>query len=497
MTQRILFIIKNLYTMERLGVMQMSALARKQNWDTDLLISDEHDSAQIKEKIASFQPAILAFSAMSPEYPSLEHLARLLRKQTDSFILFGGPHPTFFQEIIHEPFIDAIAFGEGDYSFPMFLERFASGGDYTGTPGMHFNVNGRIVNNPPAPLIEDLDHLPFPDRSLMVRGNPLLEHNRSHIFFASRGCPNSCTYCFNHKYNKMFRSCGRILRRRSVDNLISEIEQCRRDFGTEFAYIDDDIFTLCPLEWLEEFAREFPRRVGIPFMCNVHVNFVNEEKVKLLKAGGCQVVCFGIECGDADVSRHLLKRNILNESIISLAEILHRYDIRFMTQNLMALPVEHPLGVDLATLDLNIRCRPTYAVAHLFYPLPGTDLERYSREHDYYDNQHDLLPERTNSFSALTFPDPREKIRVQRLHKLFGLVVSFPFLRPLVPLLIRLPLGFIYSFLFVAWYGYSMRFRLEKTSKSGKELQFFLRSLRRSFSSFWRKPARVKTHDSP
>lgn len=488
MQKRILFIIKNLYTMERLGVMQMAALARRRDWECDLLVADEMDYSSILLKINTIKPSILAFSAMSPEFPALDQLARRLKEDDPSFVLFGGPHATFFQDIIEFNHIDAVAFGEGDISFPEFLDKFAEGEDFRHTPGMHFRQNGRIIRNPPAPLVSNLDELPFPDRGLMIKGNDLLRHNRSHIFMASRGCPNACTYCFNHRYNELFRDCGKIIRRRSVDNFLAEMAATKAEYNTEFAYIDDDIFTLCSMAWLQEFTEKYPVRVGIPFMCNVHVNFIDEDKVRLLKAAGCRYVCFGIECGSEDVAHHLLRRSIRNAKIIELSRLLRKYDLRYMTQNLMALPVEHPLATDLKTLDLNIRCRPHYAVAHLFYPLPGTELARFSFEHGFLPATATRLPERTNSFSALTFTDPREKRRVEKLHKLFGLTVSFPWLRPMIPLLIRLPLQGLYSLLFVCWYGFSMRFRLERTRKSFKEITFFLKSLGRSFSSFLKTP---------
>jgi len=492
---RILFIVKSLYTMERLGVMQMSALARRLGWETELAVCETAAAGEPARRIAEWQPRILAFSAMSPEYPYLLKLARRLKQEFGLFTVIGGPHATFFQDIIAEPCFDAVAFGEADESFPLFLKRFQDGEDYTGTAGMHFRRDGEIRRNPPAPLPERLDALPQPDRELLVRADPLLKESRSHIFMASRGCPNACTYCFNHQFNRMFRGCGQIFRRRSVDHLLAEMAAVRDTQGMRFAYIDDDIFTFCDRAWLEDFARLYPAQVGVPFMVNVHANYVDETQIQLLRQAGCEVICFGIECGDAEVSGGLLKRRIPNDRLVALGDMLHRHGIRFMTQNILALPVPHPLAVDLQTLALNIRCRPHYAVAHLFYPLPGTELAGHAAQHGFIPVTPGGLPERTNSYSALQFPDPREKIRVERLHKLFGLVVSFPWLRPLLPVLLRLPLGALYSLMFMGWYGFSMRFRLEKTGKTRGELLFFLKSLLKSFASFLRRPQRNRSDD--
>ena len=492
MAKRILFIVKNLYTMERLGVMYMSSLAMARGWETSLVISDEEDEEAICQKVKDWDPEILGFSSMSPEYASLSQLGRRLRKVSKAFILFGGPHPTFFQNIIEEDFIDAVAFGEGDISFPLFLDKYP--GDFTRTPGMHLRTARGVIRNPAAPFIQDLDSVPFPDRELLLRAKPALRHSRTHLFMAARGCPNRCAYCFNHGYNRMFEASGKVFRRRSVDNLIAEMRDARERYGTRFAYLDDDIFTLCNISWLEEFADKYPEQVGIPFMCNLHVKAANQPKIRLLAEAGCRLVCFGIECGDPAISKSLLQRNIENPEIEELSRLLKHYNIPFITQNLMALPVPHPLEVDLQTLDLNIRCRPDYAVAHLFFPLPGTDLSKYAQDNGFYRPQEDSLPENTSTFSALRFPDAKEKARVERLHKLFGLVVSFPFLRRLAPLLIRLPLGRVYYLVSVAWYGFSLRVRLERTGKSFKEMLIFLGSLvSHAFSSLnWRRRLRPR-----
>jgi len=487
LNKKLLLIVKNLYTMERLGVMQVSAAAKLQGWQTRLLVTDGKSHAGIEEQVDGFEPDILAFSAMSPEYPYLARLARRLHQSNPRFTLFGGSHPTFFQDIIRQPFVRALSFGEADVSFPRFLEAFANGGDYTGIRGMHFQSAGDVILNEPERLVENLDDLPFPDRFLQVDDKTLADFSRSHIFMASRGCPNQCTYCFNHKYNRMFRDYGPIYRRRTVGNLVAEMKEVRDTCGMKFAYIDDDIFTLCSRAWLEEFAELYPARVGVPFMVNVHVNAVTLEQLQLLRQAGCVLICFGIECGNEEVSRTLLKRRIGNEKIVRLSHWIHDLGMKFMTQNILALPVPDPLAVDLQTLELNVRCRPDYAIAHIYFPLPGTELAAYCEEKGYLGAGDGQLPERTNSFSALRFPSAKDKVRVQRLHKLFGLAVNFPVLRKALPLLVRLPAGLVYSFAFVSWYGFSMRYRLEQSRKSWNETAYFLKSALQSAASFFRR----------
>lgn len=54
-----------------------------------------------------------------------------------------------------------------------------------------------------------------------------------------------------------------------------------------------------------------------------------------------------------------------------------------------------------------------------------------------------------------------EQVRkINNLHKLFGVIVRFPFLRGSVDLLCSLPLGALYAMIFYFWYGYNIKFKI-------------------------------------
>jgi len=39
---------------------------------------------------------------------------------------------------------------------------------------------------------------------------------------------------------------------------------------------------LSPYTWLEEFTSKYPRKVGLPFFCNIRANLVNDDTVRQL-----------------------------------------------------------------------------------------------------------------------------------------------------------------------------------------------------------------------
>jgi hypothetical protein len=283
------------------------------------------------------------------------------------------------------------------------------------------------------------------------------------MFLSMRGCPYGCSYCFNHAYNRLTRGKGPVLRYRSVDNLIAEIEEVRRNEILNHVLIDDDTFLLKPPGWLKEFIDRFPAEVGLPFSCNVRANLVDDAIVLALKRAGCQYVWMGVECGHEKTSRDILRRGISNAQIEAAAEIMHRRHLPFITQNLTGLPVDNPLAVDLATLDLNIRLKPHFAWSSLLYPYPTTEIGRLAMVKRQFHGDLDRSPVSNKSRVSLDFGDPRINRKVGNLHKLFGLIVQFPFLRRSAMPLISLPFSRFYLWLYFAFYGY--KYVLATTSR--------------------------------
>ena len=113
---------------------------------------------------------------------------------------------------------------------------------------------------------------------------------------------------------------------------------------------------------------------------------VNEKTGFLLKKMNCTHVCMGIECGNNEVARKVLKRNTTNERIIESVKTLKKNNVKVMTQNLIGLPVPNPIEVDYDTLDFNIKLKPYYAWSSILYPYPGTEIGSLATQIGFFDN---------------------------------------------------------------------------------------------------------------
>ncbi|NIO19545.1 MAG: radical SAM protein, partial [Candidatus Aenigmarchaeota archaeon] len=56
-------------------------------------------------------------------------------------------------------------------------------------------------------------------------------------------------------------------RQRSVDRVIEELKQLKRDYPkVEYLIFRDEILTVNP-KWVKEFSEKYPKEIGLPFYC--------------------------------------------------------------------------------------------------------------------------------------------------------------------------------------------------------------------------------------
>jgi anaerobic magnesium-protoporphyrin IX monomethyl ester cyclase len=165
---RILFVLKQI-DYEPIGIMQMSAILQQHGHEVRLTVVATEDPV---ETVRKWQPGILAYSVWTGGQRYYMALNRRLREHVDAFSAFGGPHATFFPEMIEEdPLIDGVCVGEGEGALLDLANALDAGALRYDIPNWHFRVrnggNGagehEIVRNLVRPAIPDLNALPMPD----------------------------------------------------------------------------------------------------------------------------------------------------------------------------------------------------------------------------------------------------------------------------------------------------------------------------------------------
>ena len=317
---------------------------------------------------------LYAFTALSQDYTQVVELANFVRTRTDSPIVLGGSHISFYPKSLHPAFLCGVL-GDGEPTFLEICNRLHKG-DLTRLrlseiPGLIFHgEDGQIRFSPPSRGIEHLDDLPIPDRKFGAEG--LKPH-----LLSSRGCPFTCSFCTSSEYWKKFRAF-------SADYIKAEILSVIEAFPDEdFLPFWDDLFIANRRRFqsvVEMLERTRLNQI-LAFSCGVRVDLVDAELCELLKRGNFRAVFFGLESGSDRVLRWLKGGKATVETMQRALNVLHEYEITVAAPFIVGIPSETKEDLRM-TYDFVLRNMEDgklhEAQSHVMCPMPGTQIWRDS-----------------------------------------------------------------------------------------------------------------------
>ena len=423
---RVMFIVNDLGINEPFGPMILSAILKEKGHETVLGVIQEED---VMAKIVSWKPDILAYSMMSVDIDDMKNFHRELKAQMKIFSILGGPHATLYRDCIDEIDVDAICVGEGDEAIVDIVDYLEAGKE------KDIEEIPNIMTSSESPMnlrcfIEDLDGLPFLDREL-VYAYPKMARFGIKGVWATRGCVFRCPYCFNNRYNRLYKGKGKIVRRRSVDSMIRETRQLADNFRVDFIRIQDDAFILKADDWLKEFSDRWSSEIGIPFYCLLRPECVSDELAYYLKNAGCFSICMSIEAGDDQVRNRMLRRQASRAQLENAFAVFKKHKINVYANTMLALPFT-TLDHDIASVDFAMKMKPDMPNFSIFMPYPGTDLGDYCQEVGIYDPEEEDIHYGMRNMSPLTCFTKKQREAQYNICQLAIVAVKLPFLRNLI-----------------------------------------------------------------
>jgi len=421
-----MFVVNDLGVNEPFGPMILSAILKEKGHETILGVIQKED---VMEKISSWKPDMLAYSMMSVDMTDMKKFNDALRRDRKIFTLLGGPHATLDRSCIRDPNIDAICVGEGDQAIVEVVEYLEKGKE----KDIAEISNIMVSEDTPINLnhfIEDLDALPFMDRELVYAYSQMARFGIKGVW-ATRGCVFKCPYCFNNRYNQLYKGKGKIVRRRSVDSMIRETLELVANYRVEFIRIQDDAFVLKVDEWLKKFAERWSSEIGIPFYCLLRPESVTDEMAFYLKKAGCHSICMSIEAADDQVRRHMLRRQASKVQLEEAFRIFKKHKINVYANTMLALPFTS-LDHDIASIDFAMKVKPDMPNFSIFMPYPGTDLGDYCQRVGIYDPNKEDIQFGMRNMSPLTCFTKQEREAQYNICQLAIVAVKLPFLRKLI-----------------------------------------------------------------
>ncbi len=372
--------------------------------------------AESLARILSAKPDVVGISVVSGTHNSAATLGKLVREALpDAIIVLGGPHVHFmYQQMMQDhEWIDFCVRGEGEETMLELLSALERGAGASAIKGLVFRRNGEVVINPDRPFIKDLDRLPFPARDLLPMH---VYHWRIYGFTrpddrvvtitATRGCPFHCHFCASsYLWN--------VQRRRSVENVLDEIDECAKKYNIGMLLFPDDLLLLNE-KWAIELCQGMIERGYDRFKwaCTGRPGGVSESVLDWLQKSRCRLIMFGIEFGNQRLLDFCGKKTTLSEIEATIAGTRAR-GILTMGFFMLGYPTETNETIK-ETIEFARRLKLDFAEFNLPKALPGSPLYDYCVERDL------LIDTSDENFNTVSRQMIKlDKVRPQELQTLY------------------------------------------------------------------------------
>lgn len=403
-----------------LGLLYIAATLEKNSHQVKIIDCDiEGNEAEnkIEKTCQDFKPQMVGFYAMTWSYQQAKKLAKK-NKEIDNKIItiIGGPNMTCLPQYSLE--FGDFDFGitsEGEETIIELIEKLEGKNnlELDQIRGLVFKKNDQVIINPPRPLIQDLNTIPFPARHLLPIEKYFDVFSREKHFatiIATRGCPFNCTFC--DRKNRM----GRSWRKRSPENIYQEIKEIIDQYSIrEFMFFDDNF--IIDKQWAYQVCEKL-KPLNIIWECRERVDMVDEPILKAMKEAGCYRIRFGFESGDNQILK-VLKKGITVEQSLKCAQICKKIGMEIYGYFMIGAPEETPQTIE-KTIDLALKIDPSFAIFSKTTLIPGSELFDYGVEtgqikKDYWPRF--LLGQETNGAPTLSTKELPEKLVDQYVKK--------------------------------------------------------------------------------
>ena len=292
-------------------------------------------------------------------------------------IALMGPHVTALPKESIKDSIDAIIYGEADLTAKEYIDKIDKK-NKSDILGLVWRDDGKIIQNPPRPLIKDLDSIPFPDRSML----PLNKYKDSmfpspfSFYYTMRGCAYRCIYC-----HWVYTIYEKTLRLRKPELAVKEILDDIDKFKLKCFYINDECFTTVKSHAMK--VCELMGDPGIRWGCYFRSDNIDEELCKRLANSGCEILRTSPEVGSDEALKIINKGGKASiEQDRKAFKMLKDYGFEIYASFILGHPGETKESIK-KTVEHAIELEPDTAQFAILQPLPGTPFYDFLKKNGY------------------------------------------------------------------------------------------------------------------
>lgn len=376
------------FLINSLNTRLLSSYLKENGYETTCLFcAGTFNQQNLKELIEIFRRksiSLVGVSLVTDDYQSAVIVTEKIKENLDLPVIWGGAHVNVMPEESLN-YADMICMGEGEEAL-LELVRNMSTHDRVDTSikNIWFNTDRGIVRNEIRDIEENLDKFPFPDfdlNSMYVMNEKGFEKisekhlNGEYCIMTSRGCPYSCTYCYNNYRRQQYKGKGKYLRARSIEKVIEELSIAKRTYNSlEKIKFMDDSFIVRKMEDFKKFKVLYLENIELPFYALAEPMAFNFEKVKMLKECGLSELQVGIQSGSERTNREEYNRKISNQKVLQMAQSINKLGINVVYDLIFNNPYENRKDL-IETIDFLMKFPEPFSIQGynlIFYP--GTEI---------------------------------------------------------------------------------------------------------------------------
>ncbi len=353
-----------------LGILYLSAFLKQQGFEVGVFDTTFSNMAALESFLQSTRPPIVGiYTNLMTKLNVIPMIG--LCKAIGAIVILGGPEPPHYADEFLDAGADAVVVGEGEQTMEELLVALGTKSIHNlhNVAGVVFrDENGQTVRNVSRTHLKQLDDLPFPDREA-IDVERYLDTWKSHhgvssiSLITARGCPYTCKWCSHSVY-------GNTHRRRSVENVVSEMEWLVERYNPDQVWYADDVFTIHK-SWTLKYAEQLRERgIKKPFECISRADRLDQDVIAALADMGCYRVWIGSESGSQRVLDAMARKTRV-EDVQAKVHMLRSAGIQ--TGMFIMLGYEGEELEDLeATVDHLKKSNPDVFLTTIAYPIKGT-----------------------------------------------------------------------------------------------------------------------------
>jgi radical SAM superfamily enzyme YgiQ (UPF0313 family) len=354
---------KQTYREYPLGVGYLATILEQQGHEVRIFDQNVEgpEDALLFGVIAQFQPGIVGFSVITPNYPvARSQIRRLKQEHPGIHIIAGGIHANLFPEDLVADGADAVALGEAEPLIGDLVCSLEEGRGLGGLPGLVFRDPAGLLVRTSGPRVAHLDQIPVINRSLY--NLPRYSH---HSMMASRGCPHHCAFCCNYSGSVRHNGVGV----RGPEPVLAEMLHLRDEYRARQIFFADDLFLLRKKDILRFCGACADCRPGVEWIGQMRANQVDDRVGAAMAQAGCRRVCFGVESGSDRILSDA-RKGMTRAQIRLGVGAARNAGLHVKTGWIYGLPGS--LEEQYASIPFMLELHPHEISIHQLIPFPGT-----------------------------------------------------------------------------------------------------------------------------